>query len=62
MTLWMVRPWGRIYVDCKDENLNITAFLLTQYGIGLHTSIANVGVSEPGRESKTGVYGSDMVY
>lgn len=39
----------------------MTAFLLSQYGIGLHTSIANVGVSEPGRESKTGVYGSDMV-
>ena len=26
------------------------------------TSTANTGVSEPGRESKTGVYGSDMTF
>lgn len=53
-------PWGRIYVDrAKADQVHLEQNDIPTVWHRL-TSIANVGVSEPGRASKMGVYGSDM--
>lgn len=58
-----MRPWGTTYIDCANDDQVELEHNDISSDIVRHrlTSIAKVGVSEPGRESRTGLYGSDMV-